>query len=74
MMCLSVGLGSVVELTYAEAVVAAKERTEILAKKCETCDGEISECVNDIEEVLATLQQLQQMHGVGPTDAGAPVV
>jgi len=65
---------NIVEFTYAQAIVAANERAEALTQQCEKCDADIGECVNDIEDILATLQQLQQMHGVGPSAPGAPVV
>ena len=60
-LCLSLGLDSVVELSYAEAIAAAKDRQDLLEKKCEALDGEIVDCVNDIEQVLGSLAQLKQL-------------
>jgi prefoldin subunit 5 len=59
--CLSLGIDSFAELSYEEAIIAAREREDLLEKKCEKLDEEISNCVNDIEEVLGSLAQLQQL-------------
>jgi len=61
MITLKVGLDTYVNLSYDDAAKTAKECEVLIAKKLEQCDEEISNTVNDIEDVLATLAHLKKI-------------
>jgi len=62
-MVIDIGMGSFVELLLPEVLVVSKERQTLLSDKVALLDGDISDCIADIEETLASLSELKKLSG-----------
>ena len=58
---IDVGMGSFVELSLPEAIAVSKERQTLLSGKITLVDGNISDCIADIEETLQSLAELKKI-------------
>jgi len=60
-MVIDIGMGSFVELSLLDAVGVSKKRQTLLGEKVALLDGDISDCIADIEDTLASLAELKKI-------------